>query len=161
MSFAKSHEILKATEPAFGDVRAPRQWNDTANDYLVNEIGLINHAFENKGGYWIVDCALVLHVDDFLGAGEGIYSLNEVKADAAAACENFQNRVNLLAQNSDSAHGTSERRCGAEVQRSPDMEVISVSLREYVNKIKPLSMEKTRKNMQDDYCTDKEQIQAQ
>lgn len=176
----KSHEILKATKPAFGDVRAPRQWNETANDYLVNELGLINHPldrclylslrpavqedpsfliFENKGGYWIVDGALGLHVDDFLGAGEGIYSVNEVKFDAAGACENFQNRVNLLFEMfrfRSWDFGDEMRLCGAEVHQSPDMEAISVSLKEYVNKIKPLSMEKVRKNMQDDYCADKE-----
>lgn len=82
---------------------------ETAND-LVSDLTLINHpldrclylslrpasqedrsflVFKNKGGHWIVDGALGLHVDDFLGAGEGIYSLNEVKADAAGACENF------------------------------------------------------------------------
>ena len=176
----KSHEILKATKPAFGDVRAPRQWHETANDYLVNELGLVNHpldrclylslrpavqedpnflVFESKGGYWIVDGALGLHVDDFLGAGEGVYSLKDVKTDAAGACDIFQNRVNLLSQRFRFGawdFGDKMRFCGAEVQQSPELEVISVSLKEYVHKIKPLSMEKMRKNMQDDYCTEKE-----
>ena len=39
---------------------------------------------------------------------------------------------------------------GSDVCQSPDMEVIGVSLTKYVHKIKPLSMEKVRKNMQDD-----------
>lgn len=48
------------------------------------------------------------------------------------------------------------RFCGAELQQSPDLEVLTVSLKEYVNKIKPLSMEKSRKTMVDDYCNEKE-----
>ena len=92
----KEHEILKATKPAFGDVRAPRQWFESADSYLRQDLQLINHpldrcvymslrkatvegedflTFEKDQERWVVDGILGLHVDDFLGAGEGIYAL--------------------------------------------------------------------------------------
>ena len=33
----KPNEILKATKPAFGDVRAPRQWNSSADGVMIND----------------------------------------------------------------------------------------------------------------------------
>ena len=176
----KEHEILKATKPAFGDVRAPRQWNETANDYLINELGLVNHpldrclylstrqataeddsflTFEKNGSWWIVDGVLGLHVDDFLGAGEGVESLNEIQEDYAGACEVFCQRVSLLSRRFRFGawdFGEKMRFCGADVAQSEDRSTITVSLQEYVHKIKPLSLEKSRKTMVDDYCNEKE-----
>ena len=94
---------MKATKPAFGDVSAPRQWYQTADHYLTEELLMIHHPldrciylstraatkddpplqiFYNKDNEaLIVDGYLGLHVDDFIGAGEGINSPNDVKFD--------------------------------------------------------------------------------
>ena len=176
----KSDEILKATKPAFGDVRAPRQWNETANAFLVKELGLVNRpldrclylslrlagqddnpflVFEKDGKHWIVDGALGLHVDDFLGAGEWISCLKDIQWDATGACDTFRHRVHYLSKRfrfGSWDFGEKMRFCGAELQQSPDLEILTVSLKEYVHKIKPLSLEKSRKTMVDDYCNEKE-----
>ena len=34
------------TKPAFGDVRAPRQWNETADHALTKEVGLWKHRLD-------------------------------------------------------------------------------------------------------------------
>ena len=34
------------TKPAFGDVRAPRQWNDTADMALIQDVALLKHELD-------------------------------------------------------------------------------------------------------------------
>ena len=41
----RDDEILRMRKPAFGDVRAPRQWNDTAVKAML-ELGWIQHPLE-------------------------------------------------------------------------------------------------------------------
>lgn len=179
----KSYEILKATKPAFGDVRAPRQWFDTADAYLTKDLKLISHpldrclymslrkayhgdeeflTFEHEQGWWIVDGVVGLRVDDFIGAGEGVAALQDVKNDPAGLCECFQNRMFHLSTRfrfGSWDFGDTMRFCGAEVHQTPDRETVTISLQQYVNKIKPLSLEKTRKVMTEDYCAEREHKQ--
>ena len=89
----KEHEVMMMTKPAFGDVRAPRQWNETADHALTKEVGLWKHrldgciylstrvatkedaefeVFEHNGEMLVVDGVFGLHVDDILAAGEGV-----------------------------------------------------------------------------------------
>ena len=42
----KEHEVMMMTKPAFGDVRAPRQWNETADYALTKEVGLMKHELD-------------------------------------------------------------------------------------------------------------------
>ena len=42
----RDHQVLKATKPAFGDVRAPRQWYQTADYYLIEELLMIHHPLD-------------------------------------------------------------------------------------------------------------------
>ena len=179
----KPHEILKATKPAFGDVRAPRQWNETADRSLTHELGLLRHPldrclylslraataddpeflqFEKDKSWWIVDGALGLHVDDFLGAGEQVFSLKDVQRDPAGAFDCFEHRLHQLSKRfrfGSWDFGCKMRFCGLEIQQSEDLELIPLSLQEYINKIKPLTLEKTRKTMVEDPCTEKKHRQ--
>ena len=43
----KPWELLKGTKPAFGDVRAPRQWYESAKDFLINEAQFLQHPLDN------------------------------------------------------------------------------------------------------------------
>ena len=43
----KPWEVMKATRPAFGDVRAPCQWNKTADTYLRESLGLVPHPLDS------------------------------------------------------------------------------------------------------------------
>ena len=177
----KEDEILKATKPAFGDARAPRQWSDSADSYLTQELYLMSHpldrcvylslrpataedeeflVFEKDEQKWIVDGLLGLRVDDFLGAGENIHCLRDLQMDPQGECSRFQHRLYHLSKRFKFGSwdfGEKMRFCGAEIKQSADYEVLTVSLQEYANKIKPISLEKSRKTMVDDYCTEKEQ----
>ena len=81
----KPHQILKATKPALGDVRAPRQWDSVVTcdfyqirhplDRCVLISARLPHAdddefFRARRPEVIVDGVLGLHVDDFIGVGE-------------------------------------------------------------------------------------------
>ena len=99
----KEDEILKATKPAFGGVKAPRQWFESADAFLTHELAFVSHPldrcvylFERDGGQWIVDGTLGLHVDGFIGAGEGIKYLRDLSKDPSGACEQFQHRLHHL-----------------------------------------------------------------
>ena len=116
--------------------------------------------FEKDEQKWIVDGLLGLHVDDFLGAGENIHCLRDLQMDPQGECSCFQNRLFHLSKRFKFGSwdfGEKMRFCGAEIKQSADYEVLTVSLQEYVNKIKPISLEKSRKTMVEDYCTEKEQ----
>lgn len=92
---------MMMTKPAFGDVRAPRQWNETADRALTVEVGLLKRKldgciyisvreanananddpfeiFEAAGKQMIVDGVLGLHVDDIIAAGEHIYNQDDI-----------------------------------------------------------------------------------
>ena len=80
----REHEIMQMTKPAFGDVRAPRQWNETADKALLTDVGLLKHeldgciyilrlvmkeddqfpVFDMNGQSYVVDGLFGLHVDD-------------------------------------------------------------------------------------------------
>ena len=177
------HEILKATKPAFGDVRAPRQWFNTADNYLVKEVGFVSHpldrcvylslreawqddpefvCFEHRGKTMVVDGVLGLHVDDFLGAGENVSALSDLQGELQVDHVCFLSRMKQLSTRfrfGSWDFGSKMRFCGSEITQSPDKQEIAVSLKEYVLKIKPITMEKSRKTMVDDRCTEKEHKQ--
>ena len=111
---AKPHEILKATKPAFGDVRAPRQWNASADGVMVNDIKFLRHpldrcvypsvreanqddeefaCFKHAGSTYTVDGVMGLHVDGYLGAGEGINSPHDLEGEYDGGFNNFRDRL--------------------------------------------------------------------
>ena len=80
----------------------------------------------------------------------------------AGACETFQHRLCHLSKRCRSGSwnfGDKMRFCGAEVSQSSDLEQVTVSLKGYASKIKPLIMEKSLKTMSDDFCTEKKHLQ--
>ena len=115
----KPWELLKATKPAFGDVRAPRQWFETADQFLVEELKFMSHpldrcvylslreaveqddpfcCFEKDGKWWTCDGLLGLHVDDFVGAGEFVQKKADIVNGSPGDNENFLNRMKKLSQ---------------------------------------------------------------
>ena len=169
----RDHQVLKATKPAFGDVRAPRQWYETADRYLVEELMMIHHpldrciylstrpaqdnddpfrVFMKDGSRFIVDGFLGLHVDDFIGSGEGIYATSDINQGAH---ENeqpwcFAARLRLLAQRFKFGSWDFGEKgfmlfCGTELKQSLHLDQITLSLREYIHRLKPATLEKQRK----------------
>lgn len=113
--------LLKATKLAFGDVRAPRQWYESAREFLLEEAKFLVHPLDNcvflsvrraysedhdfRCSCWmvclVVDGILGLHVDDFLGCGEGVSSIEDATGAVTTEAENFEwffkKRLQMLA----------------------------------------------------------------
>ena len=169
----RDHQVLKATKPAFGDVRTPKQFYETADRYLVEKLMMIHHpldrciylstrpaqdnddpfrVFMKDGNRFIVDGFLGLHVDDFIGSGEGIHATSDINQGAH---ENeqpwcFAARLRLLAQRFKfGSWGFGEKGfmlfCGTELNQSLHLDQITLSLREYIHRLKPATLEKQRK----------------
>eukprot|EP00435_Cladocopium_sp_Y103_P051424 s692_g16.t1 len=176
----KPHEILKATKPAFGDVRAPRQWNTTADGAMVQELRFLWHPLDRcvymslreavnedeefccvhmGQGVFSVDGVLGLHVDDYLGAGEGVHGPHDLEGDYDGAFLTFRDRLCGLSRRfrfGSWDFGPIIKFCGADVEQSVGYDVITISMQKYVKKILPLSIEKSRKTMAEDPCAEKE-----
>ena len=176
----KPWELLKATKPAFGDVRAPRQWYESAKDFLINEAQFIQHpldncaflsvrlarkgdhdlqVFEYQGEQYIVDRILGLHVDDFLGCGEGMHTMEDVtgireETEAQRTMHCFKSRLQSLAQKFRFGSWDFDRNfkilfSGTSLEQSIGYDSLTLSLKEYVQKIKPITLDKQRKTMSD------------
>ena len=180
----KPWEILKATKPAFGDVRAPKQWHDTADKVLIHDLGFIHHPldkclylslreacesddpfciFDHQGRRMIVDGVLGLHVDDFIGSGEMVHGKKELGQEVPEG-EFFLSRLSRLSNRFkfgswDFGETGTMLFCGAEVTQSLDYSQINISLSSYVQKVKPITLEKSRKTMVNDPCDEREQRQ--
>ena len=183
----KPWELVKATKPAFGDVRAPRQWYESAKDVLLNEAQFAQHpldncvflsirpayktdpdfqVFEKQGQQYIVDGVLGLHMDDFLGCGEGVYAVEDVagnreETDAQRHEVGFKQRLQQLAQKFrfgswDFGRNSQILFCGTSLEQSVGCDSISLSLKDYVLKIKPITLDKSRKTMSESPLEPKE-----
>ena len=165
----KPHELLKATKPAFGDVRAPRQWFETADEFLIRDLLFLSHpldrwvylsvreavqedeefrCFWRDGKCYIVDGLLGLHVDDFIGCGEGVHRLEDIQAEMEEVRNSFKSRVQELAKHFkfgswDFGRGSKILFCGTEIGQSMDYSQVTLSLRSYVEKVKPITVEKS------------------
>ena len=140
----KPHQILKATKPAFGDVRAPRQWYQTADGVMIGNLKFYRHAldrcvflsareatiddpeyqvFEDGGVKMVVDGVLGLHVDDYIGAGEGVMSLQDLEGEYDGSFRCFRDRLCGLSHRfrfGSWSFGSHMDFCGAEVEQSLD-----------------------------------------
>ena len=92
----------RALKPPFGDVRAPRQWNDSADKVMTDEIKMMRHpldrcvymstrlatvedeefcCFHVDDEIRVVDGVLGLHVDDYIGGGENVFNATDLDGD--------------------------------------------------------------------------------
>ena len=179
----KHDEVLRALKPAFGDVRAPRQWNDSADKVMTQEIKMMRHPLdrcvymstrmttaEDEGfccfhygdEIRVVDEVLGLHVDDYIGGGENVFNVADLDGDYDGQFLCFRDRLCGLSRRfrfGNWSFGEKMQFCGAEVSQSLDFETISISMEDYVKKVKPISIAKHRKTMSDDPCNDVEKKQ--
>ena len=149
----KHDEVLRALKPAFGDVRAPRQWNDSADKVMTLEIKMMRHpldrcvymstrkttaedeefcCFHYGDEVRVVDGVLGLHVDDYIGGGENVFNVADLEGEYDGQFLCFRDRLcGFVPEVSGSAIGLLEKRCqfcGAEVSQSLDFETISISM---------------------------------
>ena len=162
-------EILLMKKPAFGDVRAPKQWWTTADSAMADR-HFVSHPLDNclylstrlatdhddefdtfmhNSQKLIVDGVLGLHVDDFIGGGESIASLQDIKPYEGEELYGFVDRIRSLNQRFrfgswDFAHDFVF--CGGHILQSPLLNTIDLSMKEHIRKIKPITIDKARRS---------------
>eukprot|EP00435_Cladocopium_sp_Y103_P013878 s2359_g3.t1 len=170
------------TKPAFGDVRAPRQWNETADYAMVKEIGTWKHQldgclymsvrpahegdppfeiFEHEGNQLVVDGVFCLHVDDIMSAGEGVSCQADAREpNGPPSC--YAERLYVLLHRfrfGSIEYGERQMFCGCQVTQALDNATITFDLQKYLHQLKPLNIEKARKLCPTEKATPKEQSQ--
>lgn len=117
--------------------------------------------FEYEGKNMVVDGLLELHVDDILACGEGVYSKDDVKEPVGApTC--FSERPFILLKRfkfGSVDYGDNQTFCGCQVQQTMGCSAVSSDLQRYLRRLKPLSVEKSRRRNPDEKVTPKEQSQ--
>ena len=178
----KEHEVMMMTKPAFGDVRAPRQWNETADHALTKEVGLWKHrldgciylstrvatkedaefeVFEHNGEMLVVDGVFGLHVDDILAAGEGVTKAEDAyqpQGEPKCYAERLYVLLNRFKFGSVD-YQDKQMFCGCQITQAMDAGSMTFDLEKYIHQLKPLSIEKSRKATPGEKATPKEQSQ--
>ena len=175
----QEHQVMQMTKPAFGDVRAPKQWNDTADKAMVTDACFLKHkldgclylsyrlahkddepyrVFTMDGNNYIVDGVIGLHVDDIIAAGENFYkSEDAVEPQGKPQC--FAERMHILLNRfkfGSINYEDNQTFCGCQMKQSLDFSTVTFGLEKYIRQIKPLTVEKCRKANPDEKATDKE-----
>ncbi|CAK0827016.1 unnamed protein product [Prorocentrum cordatum] len=175
----KDDEILQMLKPAFGDVRAPRQWNQTITEAMI-DIGFLQHQLDrccflsyriaadgddpflvwsaDDGQNYVLDGILGLHVDDFIGGGENLEHEADL-TDKQAYEGAFLDRVQTLSRRFKFGKWEFQNGivfCGMETTQSQSRNEIEVKAEQYIHKVEPISIEKVRRQHPDDLCTPKE-----
>ncbi|CAK0910898.1 unnamed protein product, partial [Prorocentrum cordatum] len=175
----KDDEILQMLKPAFGDVRAPRQWNQTITEAMI-DIGFPQHQLDrccflsyriaadgddpflvwsaDDGQNYVLDGILGLHVDDFIGGGENLEREADL-TDKQAYEGAFLDRVQTLSRRFKFGKWEFQNGivfCGMETTQSQSRNEIEVKAEQYIHKVKPISIEKVRRQHPGNLCTPKE-----
>ena len=172
----QEHQVMQMTKPAFGDVRAPKQWNQTADKALTTEVKLLKHAldgciymstrratkdddvFTMNGINYVVDGVLGLHVDDMIAAGENFHRAEDA-VEPVGEPQNFAERMHVLVHRfrfGSISFEDNQTFCGAQMQQSLDYSQVTFNLEKYIKQIKPLTIEKNRKANPNEKATDRE-----
>ena len=178
----QEHQVMQITKPAFGDVRASRQWNETADRALIHEVKLWKHeldgciymsvrlavdgdppfeVFEHEGNNYVVDGVFCIHVDDILTAGEGVRCKEDAREPhGEPTC--YAERLHVLLHRfkfGSVDYGDKQTFCGCQMMQALDSATVTFDLQKYIHQIKPLNIEKARKTQPNDKATPKEQSQ--
>ena len=178
-------QVLLMKKPAFGDVRAPKLWNNRITNSMKDK-GWIQHAldpclfmsyrkfqegddeheaFEKDGEYYTIDGLAGLHVDDFLGCGEGVKWKSDVVGQGKIKkVYNYKTRVQALAEEFTfgswsfaAEHETQAMTyCGAEVWQDMRNYDVYISHETYLHKVKPITISKDRRATPQEECNAKE-----
>ena len=100
-----------------------------------------------------------LHVDDYLGAGEGVNGAGDLEGDYDDSFASFRDRLCGLSRRfrfGSWDFGPVIRFCGADVEQSLANDSLTISMKEYVKRVHPITIEKSRKAMPNEPCDEKE-----
>ena len=179
----RDDEIMKVLKPAFGDVRAPGQWYATADRVITQELGMVRHqldrymylslrpaqdgddsyrVFNRQGAAYVLDGIFGIHVDDIICGGEKVWSKEDAMQAGVDEPSCFLERARCLLQGfkfGSVDFSPEQVFCGVQIKQSPGLNIISLSLDKYVHHIKPITIEKVRKQMVDEPLVGKEVAQ--
>lgn len=185
MGIMKRGQILRMTKPAFGDVRAPKLWNKNIDSVMKSD-GWRSHKLDNclymsfrdatrddeeaekawdeTAEKWkVLDGLVGLHVDDLLGCGEGIWSKEKMEKEKYRADEeSFRARVKRLSEKFKFGSWdflTEEKDltfCGGEIKLLDEGREIQLRHETYLHKVKPITLQKERKQQPGEKLTPKE-----
>ncbi|CAE7578000.1 unnamed protein product [Symbiodinium microadriaticum] len=176
----KDFQILRIKKPAFGDVRAPRQWYTTADRVNQDELFFARHkldkclymssrlakgndepfrVFNLKGAAMVVDGVIGIHVDDLLGGGENVNTKEDTQGGGPEEVLCFRDRVQRLFQRFKFGHvdfSYDQTFCGVHLQQSFNHDAVMMNLKRYVHQVKPITVDKARKQMVTDTLDERE-----
>ena len=185
MGIMKRGQILRMTKPAFGDVRAPKLWNKKI-DGVLKEEGWRAHKLDNclymsfreagsedpreektwdtqEEKWMILDGVVGLHADDLLGCGEGVWSKEKMDKEKYPKEErSFRARLKRLSEKFKFGSWdflTEEKDltfCGGEIKLMDEGREIQLRHETYLHKVKPITIQKERKQQPGEKLTPKE-----
>ena len=177
-----SSQIMRWIKPPFGDCRSPILWNLTARRVMTIDAGFREHrmdsclfmsfrmlqdedppmvleiAFVEDDVTWVLDGIMGLHVDDYIGGGEGLNAIEDLSG-AECSSEYFLGRVKIMDSKLKFGKWDFELEkifCGTQVRQSASLCDIVVTNEEYIHRVRPISLEKNRRQDANDLLTDKE-----
>ena len=124
-----------------------------------------HEAFEKDGEYYTLDGLAGLHVDDFLGCGEGVkWKCDVVGQGKIKKVYNYKTRVQALGEEFTfgswsfaAEHETQAMTyCGAEVWQDMRNHDVYISHETYLHKVKPITISKERRATPQEECNPKE-----
>ena len=115
--------------------------------------------FEHQGTNYRLDGIAGLHVGDFLAAGEGVTCKEDLKENHRVDPASSRGRFSSLVIRY--RFGTLDFAekitfCGAEIFQSRDLGYISMDLEQYIHHVKPITVEKARRQTPDSERTPRE-----
>ena len=176
----KDFQILRILKPAFGDVRAPRQWYTTADRVNREELTFARHkldrcvylscrqaqegddpfrVFNKEGVAMVMDGVLGVHVDDVVGGGEHVNAKEDAQDEGPEEALCFRDRVQRLLRRfkfGSIDFSYDQVFCGVNMQQSFGHDAVKMNLKKYVHHIKPIAVEKARKQMVGDVLDERE-----
>ena len=185
MGVMKRGQILRMTKPAFGDVRAPKLWNKKIDGVMktdhwrsrkldnclymsyrdaTKDDEEAEKTWDEVSGRWkVLDGLVGLHVDDLLGCGEGIWSKEKMAKEKYHEEEaSFRARVKRLSEKFKFGSWdflTEEQDltfCGGEIKLLDEGQEIQLRHETYLHKVKPITIQKERKQQPGEKLTPKE-----
>jgi hypothetical protein len=121
-------------------------------------------AYQRSNGWRTIDGVLALHVDDFLGGGEGVNSAADIKRSKSGMADpdSFLGREQSLTQRYrfGSWNFAKEKEeivfCGCQMSQSKDKSEISLGTEDYITKVSPIQVAKEKRMKTSTPCSAQE-----
>ena len=175
----KDDEILRILKPAFGDVRAPRQWYGTADRVPAGELSFLPHQlstrestekddpfriFNKKGAAMVVDGVIGMWTTSWVEKRTSIiYKKEGANGEMPTEPQCFRDHVQGLFKRfkfGSIDFSYEQVFCGVHLEQSLKHDVVTVSLKHYIHHMKPVTVDKIRKQLPDEPLLESNEVTA-